>query len=441
MKIALLSDTHANLPALRAVIAHARRQNVDAFWHLGDSVGYSPFPRETIAFLRQVCDKQIVGNYDLKVLSPVFIRKLKRLKKDPDKVFSFVWTRRALSDEDRAFLSGLPRVLRVRIDGKRILMTHGSPRGIEDPLTPWSAIFRLREIAREAKADLVLCGHTHRAFERRVGRTLFVNPGGVGRSFDGDPRASYAVLDIRKKKISVEPFRVRYDAKPLVREMRDRGFPSRLIDSLTRARSLDDLQTTPDARRKGTLHAARRLAHRCPGSQGHFEQVRRLALSLFDGLYPGDTFARERFWLEMAAILHDVGMAQGVAGHHKASRDIILGARGLPVSDEERRIIALVARYHRRGLPRTGHAYYRDLSFVQQEIVAALAAILRVADGLDRTHRSAVREVHVHRKMEDWTLDVWVRGEGVEEQKAALRKGDLWGQVWGNLAVRLRSGK
>ena len=97
MKIALISDVHANFFALQAVVKDAKVKGAQEFWNLGDAVGYSPFPNETIALLRRLKAKSILGNYDQKILC--FAREGKKWKKDKnkDKYFSFAWTTRHLS--------------------------------------------------------------------------------------------------------------------------------------------------------------------------------------------------------------------------------------------------------------------------------------------------------------------------------------------------------
>ena len=117
----------------------------------------------------------------------------------------------------------------------------------------------------------------------------------------------------------------------------------------------------------------------------HAAQVSRLALDLFDQLQPlhrmGNT---ERIWLRAAALLHDVGKAQNPREHHKVARDIIINSPELPFRWEERLLIALIARYHRGPLPRDGHAYYCDLDPEARNDVRKLAALLRLADSLDK---------------------------------------------------------
>jgi exopolyphosphatase/pppGpp-phosphohydrolase len=119
--------------------------------------------------------------------------------------------------------------------------------------------------------------------------------------------------------------------------------------------------------------------------------VCRLACRLFDELQDlhrmGNT---ERIWLQAAAVLHDIGKALDGQDHNKKSRDIIISAKKLPFGKKERVIIGLVARYHRGPAPKKYHKYFRSLSKEQRSYIKKLAALLRLADGLDGNHKGAV---------------------------------------------------
>jgi len=127
---------------------------------------------------------------------------------------------------------------------------------------------------------------------------------------------------------------------------------------------------------------------------GHALHVSRLALRLFDQLQPlhgmGNT---ERIWLRAAAMLHDIAKVRDPQNHHKLARDIILDASELPFRRRERRIIGLIARYHRGPLPQDDHRHFRDLDADEQLCVRKLAALLRLADGFDKGHAQLVESL------------------------------------------------
>jgi len=241
MRVALIADVHANLPALEAVLAHAKDQGVSKVWNLGDAVGYGAFPDEVVALLRKADVLSIIGNYDLKVLEFKEKGKKWQKKKHPEKYLAFEWTYQHLSKKSRQYLRFLSQELRLKVKGKRILLTHGSPTSNEEPLGPETPEERLRELAKSAKADVIICGHSHQPLARQVGGVWFINPGSVGRPDDGDPRASYAVLEITADALSVEHFRVGYDVQAAATAIRQQQLPETFAQMVLQGRSLDGL--------------------------------------------------------------------------------------------------------------------------------------------------------------------------------------------------------
>ena len=236
MRIAVLSDIHSNLEALTAVLAHAG--SVDAVWQLGDVVGYGPEPDAVVATLAAVGAVGVRGNHDAAALGGPEIDWF-----NPDARAAAEWTRDRLADDTRTWLSALPETLAVG----DVTLVHGSPR---DPLREYitnAAIARANLGA--VTTPHVLHGHTHvpvaftadgdrmgvvapsagssLAFD---GRRALINPGSVGQPRDGDPRASYLVLDPEAP--SVTWHRVPYDVRAVQTAIRAAGLPSRLADRL-----------------------------------------------------------------------------------------------------------------------------------------------------------------------------------------------------------------
>ena len=188
---------------------------------------------------------------------------------------------------------------------------------------------------------------------------------------------------------------------------------------------LESAEVEPEADpRKARERSVVTLARRCRYEAGHARQVRRLALQLFDAL--GDALgaeAGERQLLADAALLHDVGYHVSYRGHHKHSYHLIVYAELLGMTPEEQVVLANVARYHRGGRPRKKkHASYADLSRDARQRVKRLAALLRVADGLDRGHVSAVRRVRVRR-----TADGTIELRTTPREPGADQRLELWG--------------
>ena len=251
MKVALLGDIHANLQALETVLAHARQQGVEAIWNIGDYVGYGAYPDEVVRRMLKAEDLGIAGNYDLKVLRFPKKKNKWRKNKTPQKYLAFKWAYENLSKKSRKYLRSLPKEIRFEAQGKSILLTHGSPASNEEHLTPDTPVERLRELAemtaRKAggdqdsgeKADLIICGHSHREFARQVDGTWFINTGSVGRPDDGDPRACYAVLQLGQEGVLVEHFRLEYDVEGAVAAIREKGLPKAFAQMLLQGVDLE----------------------------------------------------------------------------------------------------------------------------------------------------------------------------------------------------------
>jgi putative phosphoesterase len=198
VRLALISDVHGNLPALEAVVEHAREAGADRFVHAGDLVGYGGFPQEVADTLRRLQATTIAGDFDLRALE--FAAHPERFDDDerhpPQKRRAYRWAHDRLDEPTRQWLSDLPRELRFEIDGLRFLLVHGSPASFTEHLYADTDVERLAELAETAHAHVVICGHSHEPFSRDANGVLFVNPGSVGRQDDGDYRTSYALLDV-----------------------------------------------------------------------------------------------------------------------------------------------------------------------------------------------------------------------------------------------------
>jgi putative phosphoesterase len=244
MKAALIGDVHANLPALEAVLAHANQAGVQQLWHVGDFVGYGPFPEEVVQRLRRADVLSIVGNYDLKVLKFKKKQDKWRRSKRPEKWLAFKWAYENLSEQSRAYLRSLPKEIRFEVKPKRILLTHASPASNEEHLTPDTPQERFQELAHMANADVIVCGHSHRPFARQVDGVWFINTGSVGRPDDGDPRAAYAILHIGPELFQVCHYRLEYDVARAVAAIRRQGLPEAFAHMLLQGRNLDVVMQT-----------------------------------------------------------------------------------------------------------------------------------------------------------------------------------------------------
>jgi exopolyphosphatase/pppGpp-phosphohydrolase len=144
------------------------------------------------------------------------------------------------------------------------------------------------------------------------------------------------------------------------------------------------------------IDCVRRFAQQCNYEKQHSEQVAWLAQRLFDQLEPIHHIGADQKWLLTAAgLLHDIGWVHGQKEHHKASMEMILSDTTMPLKPQDRHAIALTARYHRRAFPNESHLIYGRLPARQQQMIAVLGGILRIADGLDHSHANAVQRLEV----------------------------------------------
>lgn len=434
LKMAVISDVHGNLEALRKVLEDAKGRGADVFVNSGDSVGFGACPNEVIELLCENNVLGIVGNYDAEVLEG---------KSDAkgEKKIAFEFTKKELSGSSECYLQLLPHELRLEVAGKRLLVTHGSPQSIEEHIYADTPEGHLKELADAADADVVIVGHSHEQFQRSAGETCFVNPGSVGRQGDGNPRAAYALLSFDLFK--AELIRLDYNVEGAADALRQKGLPECFAQMLLEGVALDEV-TKQDKAKAAIIDkscgiavdASRKFADKLLPDAAHYGQVANLALALFDGLEKTHKLGkRERCWLECAALLHDVGLSKGATKHHKTSMQLILNDTQLPFPSQDRRIIASISRYHRKALPKKGHY---NLAFLDKETVhsiSVLSGILRIADSLDYSHQDSVTGLAVNVGAQKITIECITNADLTLEEQAFDKKKDLFEQVFGKKTV------
>jgi len=183
------------------------------------------------------------------------------------------------------------------------------------------------------------------------------------------------------------------------------------------------------------LRAMREFVDRCQVDRRHVEQVRVLALTLFDRLAESlGADPEERPLLEAAALLHDVGQVVSYRKHHLHSFQLILNAERLNFTSRDRYLVALISRYHRRKGPSRKHDEFARLASDERAIVRRLAGILRIADGLDRGHTSAVERVTTRLTEDKLTIRAVPKHRGADlelECWGATRKANVLASVLG----------
>ena len=243
MRYALVSDIHANLPALEAVLRDiAHRPGVDSAYHLGDLVGYAPWPNETVELLRERGIAGIAGNYDSTVGTDYKHCgcKYEDPKQEEQSHRSFEWTKAHSSADTKAYLAGLPFRLDLRPlgghgSGPTVVLVHGTPTLNTVYWTEERSDDFCLKMARAAAlkaGDVIAFGHTHKPWQRVVEGIQFVNTGSVGRPKDGDWRAGYVLLDVSANGARVEFVRVQYDVEKAARAIRESDLPPDFADYL-----------------------------------------------------------------------------------------------------------------------------------------------------------------------------------------------------------------
>jgi putative phosphoesterase len=222
-RIAIFSDLHSNIIAAAAVLEAIDAERPNAVYCLGDLVGYSARPNETINLIRERGIPTIMGNYDDGV---GFDRDDCGCGyRDPEEEArgqqSLSWTRKATTEENKAYLRTLLPEIRFEAEGKRFRLVHGSPRRMNEYLFEDRDPRTLARIAQGADADVLVFGHTHKPWVREIEGVLMVNDGSAGKPKDGDPRAAWALFTVEPgKPVRVEMRRVPYDIASMAQAIR-----------------------------------------------------------------------------------------------------------------------------------------------------------------------------------------------------------------------------
>jgi len=239
MRLAIISDIHGNLHAFTAVLEEIEKRNVDSIFSLGDLVGYNAFPSEVLDLVLQRNIPSIMGNHDIVCCgleNPIWFNSAARE--------ACLWTRKQLPDDKRLYLRKLPNEMMVH---QNTYAVHGSPVSRDDYIMDlMDALNSFRHLP-DKKINICFFGHSHipGVFSDRgpshdmafAGKHMlnprnrhFVNPGSVGQPRDGDPRASFAILDTEE--FSFEIIRIDYDIDAAMKAVLKSGLPQFLAERL-----------------------------------------------------------------------------------------------------------------------------------------------------------------------------------------------------------------
>ncbi|MEZ4630580.1 MAG: metallophosphoesterase family protein [Deinococcales bacterium] len=203
----IISDVHANIIALEAVLAKLEEHQVDQIICLGDLVGYGPFPNEVVELIRRKRILCTLGGADERVAFP-FINADHR-RGVADKIIE--WTKTVISERSLEFLRTLPVQARLKIPSGRLRYFHSNMNSPSESLKIEDNMAQQMKILEEHRCQILALGKTHVPMVRELPTGFIINPGSVGLSLNGEPGADYSIVDARADKISVHMGKVEYD--------------------------------------------------------------------------------------------------------------------------------------------------------------------------------------------------------------------------------------
>jgi len=236
-RVAVITDVHANLPALQAALRRIDELGIEEVYCGGDLVGYGPHPNEVCALIAERAIPTIYGNYDYAIARDLedcgcaYItphdRELGQRSVD--------WTLAHTDQAAKDYMRELPFDLRFAVGDTSVHLVHGSPRKVNEYLFEDKPARLYERLAAAEDAEVLVFGHTHKPWIHEYGGVRFVNCGSVGKPKDGDARAAFAVLESTRDGLEVHIERVEYDAAAVAREVAAAGLPDEFAEKLVLA--------------------------------------------------------------------------------------------------------------------------------------------------------------------------------------------------------------
>ena len=232
--VAVVTDVHANLPALEAALARIDTLGIDRIYCGGDLVGYGPHPNEVCALVAERRIPAIYGNYDHAIARDhddcgcAYVTEHDRELGQQSVAWTLEHTDRASKD----FMRELPFDLHFDVGDVPVHLVHGSPRKVNEYLFEDKPARLYQRLAAAETDRVVVFGHTHKPWVHDFGGVRFVNCGSVGKPKDGDPRGAFAVLRPAGETVDVTIERADYDAGAVAEEIRAAGLPPEYADTL-----------------------------------------------------------------------------------------------------------------------------------------------------------------------------------------------------------------
>jgi len=227
MRLIALSDVHANLPALQAVLQHMTENfgSVDHVLCAGDLVGIGPFPNEVCDILREMKNLIAVkGEFDQAVIDG------NTGGIDPLLAETIEWTRAVISEKNMDFICELDGYKALKLGQFKVLLIHGSPKDyLNGEIIKMETLENLQKYFETTEADIIICGQGHIPFVKDYNGRFIINAGSVGQPKDDNSKASYAFVDTETKEINFQ--RVRYNLRPILEKMKEEKFSEILINN------------------------------------------------------------------------------------------------------------------------------------------------------------------------------------------------------------------
>jgi putative phosphoesterase len=232
--LAVITDIHANLPALEAALARIDELGIERVCCGGDLVGYGPHPNQVCALVAERGIPTIYGNYDYAIARDLDDCGCAYVTPHDRELGqrSVEWTLAHTDQASKDFMRELPFDLRLTLGDDEIHLVHGSPRKVNEYLFEDKPDRLYERLAGAETARALVFGHTHKPWVREHGGVLFVNCGSVGKPKDGDPRGAFAVLTATDGAPAVTIERVAYDAQAVAGEVAAAGLPVEFADKL-----------------------------------------------------------------------------------------------------------------------------------------------------------------------------------------------------------------
>ncbi len=236
-RVAVITDIHANLPALQAALDRIEELGIERIYCGGDLVGYGPHPNEVCELVEQRAIPTIYGNYDYAIARDLDDCGCAYITPHDREIGqrSVEWTLANTARSAKDFMRDLPFDVRFDVGGKPVHLVHGSPRKVNEYLFEDKPASLFERLAAAEDANALVFGHTHKPWIRDFGGVLFVNCGSVGKPKDGDPRGAFAVLTAGADGVEAAIERAPYDAHAVAAEVRTAGLPGEFADKLLAA--------------------------------------------------------------------------------------------------------------------------------------------------------------------------------------------------------------